>query len=71
MSIVPSVMADECPLCHRRDRLHVKKKLLRMQVRIECECGVSGQWVDRKYFIQDWNAALDGWSKFQKERQHD
>lgn len=60
MGYSPKVLVGRCRGCGGYPE--VRAPLFRLSVRLECKCGVAGQWVtpgDRE--LHPWNAAARGW----------
>lgn len=60
MGYQPKVLVGRCRGCGGHPQL--KHRFWRHAVRLECKCGVAGQWVvpdDRE--LHWWNAAARGW----------
>lgn len=61
MGYCPSVNVGRCISCGGYP--HIKHKgLFSDQVRLECECGVSGSWQEfGPWDVNTWNVASRGW----------
>lgn len=58
----PLALARDCPICGRVPRVRFKH-IFSTVVRLECVCGVAGQWRPwRRRNDEPWNDAAEGWA---------
>jgi hypothetical protein len=64
MGYQPRTMIRACPACHKSEQVLKFRGLFSCDVRLECPCGVAGQW---RHWSPDqrrdpWHDACAGWS---------